>query len=287
VAALRATAQSLRAAATGADPASADARRLAAAFDRLANNRAPERAKATALLVPPLQTMLDQMRNALAAQPATVETLPADIRQDWIASNGAAKIQLTAAGTDRSDAALARFVKAVQKVAPQAIGPAVSAQAAAHTVAMAFVEAGVLALAAVSLLLLLVLRNVREVAFTLAPVVLSGFLTLGTCVLIGQPINFANIIAFPLLFGVGVAFHIYFVMAWRGGATNLLQSPLARAVFFSALATGSAFGSLWLSRHPGTASMGKILMISLAWTLVCALIFEPALLGPQQKNSAP
>lgn len=98
--------------------------------------------------------------------------------------------------------------------------------------------------------------------------------------LIGQPINFANIIAFPLLFGVGVAFHIYFVMAWRGGATDLLQSSLARAVLFSALATGSAFGSLWLSHHPGTASMGKILMISLAWTLVCALIFEPALLGP-------
>ncbi len=146
---------------------------------------------------------------------------------------------------------------------------------------MAFVEAGVLALIAVSLLLFAVLRSLREVAFTLAPVVLSGFLTLGTCVLIGQPINFANIIAFPLLFGVGTAFHIYFVMAWRSGATDLLQSPLARAVFFSALATGSAFGSLWLSNHPGTASMGKILMISLAWTLVCALIFEPALLGPQ------
>ena len=81
------------------------------------------------------------------------------------------------------------------------------------------------------------LRDVREVAFTLAPVVLSGFLTLGSCVLIGQPINFANIIAFPLLFGVGVAFHIYFVMAWRGGATDLLQSSLARAVLFSALAT--------------------------------------------------
>jgi predicted RND superfamily exporter protein len=148
---------------------------------------------------------------------------------------------------------------------------------------MAFVEAGLLALLAVSLLLYAVLRDMREVAFTLAPVVLSGFLTLGTCVLIGQPINFANIIAFPLLFGVGVAFHIYFVMAWRSGATDLIQSPLARAVFFSALATGSAFGSLWLSRHPGTASMGKILMISLAWTLVCALIFEPALLGDNKR----
>ncbi len=104
--------------------------------------------------------------------------------------------------------------------------------------------------------------------------------------MIQQPINFANIIAFPLLFGVGVAFHIYFVMAWRGGAANLLQSSLARAVLFSALATGTAFGSLWLSRHPGTASMGKILMISLAWTLVCALIFEPALLGPAKRPTS-
>ncbi|WBO23005.1 MMPL family transporter [Sphingomonas abietis] len=289
IAALGHTAAGLRGAATAAGQGgpAADARRLAAAFDRLAGASPAIRAQATALLVPPLGTMLDQMRSALAAEPVTIDTLPAAVKQDWIARDGQARVQLTAAGTDRSDAALARFVAAVQTIAPGATGTAVSTQAAAHTVAMAFVEAGVLALIAVSLLLFAVLRSAREVAFTLAPVVLSGFLTLGTCVLIGQPINFANIIAFPLLFGVGVAFHIYFVMAWRAGATDLLQSPLARAIFFSALATGSAFGSLWLSRHPGTASMGKILMISLAWTLVCALIFEPALLGPQHKKTTP
>jgi hopanoid biosynthesis associated RND transporter like protein HpnN len=285
IAALHHTAQGLRQAATGQDKPSADARQLADAFEHLAGGSAGDRAKATALLVPPLDTMLDQMRNALSAQPVSVETLPAEVKQDWIARGGQARVQLTAAPALRgSDAGLAKFVAAVRKVAPDATGPAVSMQAAARTVAKAFVQAGALALVVVSLLLLAVLRSVREVAFTLAPVVLSGFLTLGTCVLIGQPINFANIIAFPLLFGVGVAFHIYFVMAWRAGATNLLQSPLARAVFFSALATGSAFGSLWLSRHPGTASMGKILMLSLAWTLVCALIFEPALLGPQEKR---
>jgi len=289
VAALRHTAQGLWQVATGQDKASSDARRLAEAFDHLAGGSAGDRAKATALLVPPLTVMLDQMRSALAAQPVSVEALLDEVKQDWIARDGQARVQLTAAPAYRgSDAGLAKFVAAVRKVSPDATGTAVSTQAAARTVAMAFVQAGVLALAVVSLLLLAVLRSVREVAFTLAPVVLSGFLTLGTCVLIGQPINFANIIAFPLLFGVGVAFHIYFVMAWRSGATDLLQSPLARAVFFSALATGSAFGSLWLSRHPGTASMGKILMLSLAWTLVCALIFEPALLGPQgEKGKEP
>ena len=281
VASLRATSAALRSAAAKAqEPAARNATRLATAFDRLAGAGPAARSQAAAMLVVPLNVMLDQMRASLEAGPVTVAELPQEIRQDWVARDGGIRVQILPSGDGADNAVLARFTAAVRKIAPDATGAAVSTQQAAHTVAVAFIQAGTLALALVSALLLLVLRNIREVAFTLAPVVLSGFLTLGTCVLIGQPINFANVIAFPLLFGVGVAFHIYFVMAWRGGATDLLQSSLAKAVFFSALATGSAFGSLWLSSHPGTASMGKILMISLAWTLVCALIFEPALLGP-------
>jgi len=272
------------AAASSGAPA-AHARALAAAFRRLSAGPIADRRRATALLVPPLRATLDQLRAALSAGPASVGMLPPDLRADWIAPTGQARIQVMPAAAVRDNADLARFTRAVLAVAPDATGTAVSMRGAAFTVAHAFVVAGVLAFAVVSLLLLVALRSVREAAFTLAPVVLSIFLTLGSCVVIGQPINFANIIAFPLLFGVGVAFHIYFVMAWRGGAGDLLQSALARAVFFSALATGSAFGSLWLSRHPGTASMGKILMISLLWTLVCALIFEPALLGPPKRRT--
>ena len=282
--ALHKTATALRfAAAAHPGPASSNARGLAGAFDHLTTS-STARARATALLVTPLGTMLDQIRSALQAEAVTRETLPPEIAGNWVATDGRALVQVFPKGDSNDNAVLRRFTAAVRAVAPSASGLPVATQEAAATVAWAFVEAGVLALALVSALLFLVLRDVKEVAFTLAPVVLSGFLTLGSCVLIGQPINFANIIAFPLLFGVGVAFHIYFVMAWRGGATDLLQSSLARAVLFSALATGSAFGSLWLSHHPGTASMGKILMISLAWTLVCALIFEPALLGPPRSK---
>lgn len=285
VAALRKTATALRATATSPiDPAAAHARRLATEFEALAAANPAARAQAQALLVRPLGVMLDQLRAAISAQPVSLARLPTDIRADWIAPDGKAKVEVLPRAGTTDNADLARFTRAVTAIAPDATGTAVSMQGAAATIARAFVIAGILAFAVVSLLLLAVLRNVKEVAFTLAPVILSIFLTLGTCVLIRQPINFANIIAFPLLFGVGVAFHIYFVMAWRAGASNLLQSALARAIFFSALATGSAFGSLWLSRHPGTASMGKILMISLIWTLVCALIFEPALLGPARKQ---
>jgi hypothetical protein len=99
-------------------------------------------------------------------------------------------------------------------------------------------------------------------------------------VVLGMKLNFANIIALPLLLGIGVAFNIYFVVAWRAGATNFLQSSLTRAVIFSALTTASGFGTLWLSKHPGTASMGELLMISLGWTLVTTLFVSPALMGP-------
>ncbi|MEI9888391.1 MAG: hypothetical protein WDN08_18195 [Rhizomicrobium sp.] len=108
---------------------------------------------------------------------------------------------------------------------------------------------------------------------------LTGVLTIATAVAIGLQLNFANVIALPLLFGIGVAFNIYFVMAWRSGQIDLLQSSLTRAVIFSALTTASGFGSLWLSSHPGTASMGELLMISLGWTLATTLFFLPALDG--------
>jgi uncharacterized protein len=280
VAALRRTAADLRGVAHGDVPALTLARQL----DELASAPHARRQRAQAMLVQPLATLLDQLRAAIAPRPVTRATLPADIRADWIGAHGEMRVEATPKAGADDNAALARFTRAVLAVAPDATGTAVSMQGAAATISHAFVVAGVIAFGIVSLLLFAVLRDAREVAFTLAPVVLSIFLTLGSCILIRQPINFANIIAFPLLFGVGVAFHIYFVMAWRGGARDLLQSALARAVFFSALATGSAFGSLWLSRHPGTASMGKILMISLLWTLVCALIFEPALLGPPRRR---
>ena len=285
---LRQTAADLRTAAgPGTAAGAADALRLAGALQSLADGAPAGRARAEATLIPPLKIMLDQVRNLLLAEPVTLQSLPADLRRDWITAGGRARVQVSPAGDSNDNHVLKRFSKAVLAVAPDASGPPISIQAASNTVSGAFIEAGVLSLVVISALLLLALRSLREVAFTLAPIVLAGFLTLSTCVLIGQPINFANIIAFPLLFGVGVAFHIYFVMAWRGGATDLLQSSLARGVFFSALTTGTAFGSVMLSSHPGTASMGKILMISLVWTLVAALIFEPALLGPATKTPHP
>jgi hopanoid biosynthesis associated RND transporter like protein HpnN len=270
----------LREAATEDPALRADFSRLAAELDGLANGKAAGRARAAQLLLPGFMTTLDQIRNLLHPQPVSFDTVPREILRQWLTSDGRARVSVLPKGDSNDDAVLRRFVAAGTRIAPDATGTAIYLQAYGRAVVDAFIEAGVLSFIAICGLLLIALRRVRDVAITMAPIVLTGLLTLATCVLISQPLNFANIIALPLLFGIGVAFHIYFVMSWRSGGAHLLTSSLARGVFFSALATATGFGSLWASSHPGTASMGKLLMISLVWTLVSALLFQPALMGP-------
>jgi hopanoid biosynthesis associated RND transporter like protein HpnN len=278
--ALAATARALRAAAgTNATAESEAANQLAALLDQFAIGEKVLRDRATQALVPGLKTLLDQLRLSLTADAVSAGTLPTDLVRDWVGMDGRARIQVFPKGDANDNTTLQLFTRAVLAVAPEATGAPISIQESSSTIVHAFQQAGAWALLSITVLLVLVLRRVRDVLLTLIPLFLAGLLTLGTCVVIGQPINFANIIALPLLFGIGVAFDIYFVMAWRSGARNILQSSLTRAIIFSALTTATAFGSLWLSNHPGTASMGKLLLISLSWTLVATLLFLPAILA--------
>ena len=283
---LASTAASLRAAAGQAQEAPASsARRLADALERLDAASPDVRAKAAETVSTPLKVVLDQVREELKAGPVTLATLPSDLVEDWMTKDGRARMQVLPRDGRHDNEFLRRFALAVQNVVPDATGAPISTRASGDTIVDAFLQAGVYSIVAIVLLLALVLRRTRDVVLTMLPVLLSGLLTFATCAAFDLPLNFANIIALPLLFGVGVAFNIYFVMAWRAGETAMLKSSLMRAVIFSALTTANAFGALWLSTHPGTASMGRLLMISLGWELLVTLLFRPALLArsPQSK----
>ncbi len=277
---LGATAISLRVAAEHSldAAAAASARRLADVLDRLKTATPEVRASAAAAVVTPLKIMLDQVRTQLKARPISIETLPKELIADWMTLDARVRL-LVLPKDDHSDASLRRFAQAVQSVAPDATGWPISTAASGESIVHAFLQAGTYSFLAITLLLVAVLRRVRDVVLTMLPVILSGLLTFGTCAALDLPLNFTNIIALPLLLGVGVAFNIYFVLAWRAGETAMLQSSLMRAVVFSAMTTATAFGALWLSSHPGTASMGRLLMISLAWELLVTVLFRPALLA--------
>jgi hopanoid biosynthesis associated RND transporter like protein HpnN len=275
------TADKLRAAAgTAQDKPANDARRLADALEAVVKAGSPAIARAREAIEPGLKTMLATVSDSLKAAPVTLENMPAELRADWVAQDGTARVQVFPKDTSNDHQALAAFSDRVLSMAPQATGAPISIRESGKTIVGAFAEAGILSFIVITILLALVLRSLHDVLMTLAPLVLSGLLTLATCVLLGLKLNFANVIALPLLLGIGVAFNIYFVVAWRHGQRCFLASSLTRAVIFSATTTASGFGTLWLSVHPGTASMGELLMISLGWVLATTLFLSPALLGP-------
>ncbi|HEY1933744.1 MAG TPA: MMPL family transporter [Acetobacteraceae bacterium] len=222
---------------------------------------------------------LDQLRTALSAQPATLDSIPPAMRTNWLLPDGRARLQVMPKPLGKGSRGLHRFVDQVTHVTSNAGGSAVTIEATSDTIVGAFRDAAIYAIVAITLILAIALRRVRTVVLVVTPLILSALLTLLVAVLLPLPLNFANIIALPLLLGVGVSFNIYFVMNWRAGRVGLLGSATARAIVFSALTTGTAFGSLALSAHPGTASMGELLLISLGCTLLASLVFIPALLS--------
>jgi uncharacterized protein len=266
-------------------PGAKAAQRLADDLTKLAGAEPALREKVAATFVWPLKQDLGQLSQSLHPVRIDSSNLPGDIRREWVSSDGRRRVEVEARGDTRNSDILRAFASAVVAAEPNATGQAIETYEWARTIIVAFLQAGAWALCSITILLWIVLRRFGDVLLALIPLLAAAVLTLEVCALTGFALNYANIIALPVLLGVGVAFKIYYVMAWRRGESNFLQSSLTRAVFFSALMTATAFGSLWLSRYVGMSSMGKLLALSLACTLASAALFQPALMGPPRKES--
>lgn len=229
---------------------------------------------------------VERLRGSLSPEPFTLADLPAGIRARYVAPGGQARLEVIPADDLRDPEAVERFVAALRKVTPDASGAPVTIYEAGQAVLAAFVQAGTIAVTAILILLGLLLRRASDVVFVFAPLGLAAVLTVLCSVAFQVPFNFANIIVLPLLFGLGVASGIHLVLRDRqersgGGAAagDAFETSTPRAVLFSALTTIGSFGSIALSGHPGTASMGVLLTVAITLTLICTLVLLPALLA--------
>jgi predicted RND superfamily exporter protein len=137
------------------------------------------------------------------------------------------------------------------------------------------------ALMMVGIILWVFLRNLRDSAFVLIPVLLAAGTTAALTVVTGLDFNFANVIALPLLVGVGVdnGIHMVHRMASEPPADGrMIDTSTSRAVFASGLTTIASFGNLAFASHLGMASMGKLLTLGMLVTLLATLVVLPAML---------
>lgn len=232
-------------------------------------------------LVGDLAPTLHKLAQLLEAGEVSLDTLPEDLRERWVAADGQARIQVTPGLDLNSPGALQSFAEAVQSVAPSATEAPVELHEGARAVIRACISASLWALLLTILLHHLVLHGLRDALLVAAPLVVAMLLTVATSVVFSVPFNFANIIALPLLIGLNNAYGAYLVVR-KGHTTDvhsLLASSTPRAILFSGLTAIASFGVLAVSKHPGMAGMGVLISVSLSYAILSALIVLPALMA--------
>ena len=238
------------------------------------------------LLLHFLPARLDGLRLALEAEKFGRADLREGLRARFLSADGIARIQVFPAENINDNRALRRFVAAVRQIAPRATDSPVEIIESGDVVVSAIRNAAFIALAAIFVLLITVLRSLRDTMLVIAPLALAALLTVAASVALGISFNFANVIVLPLLAGLGVASGIHLVARAREPeqTTALMQTSTPRAVILSALTTIGSFGSLAVSSHRGTSSMGELLTIAIAFTLISTLIVLPALMSWTNRN---
>ena len=221
--------------------------------------------------------LIDRLRLQLDADEVTAVALPSQLRARYIAPDGRLRVEITPSADLRDPAAMRDFVDAVAAVAPGAAGPPDQITAAAGSVAGAILQATALAFLGCGLLAWAMLRDVARLAAILLPLLLAGAATMAASVVLDMPFNYANVIVLPLLIGVGIDSSVHFALRSNQQQVSVFATSTPRAVLFSALTTIAAFGTLGLSEHRGTASMGIMLAISLTAAVVMIFALIPTL----------
>jgi hopanoid biosynthesis associated RND transporter like protein HpnN len=229
-----------------------------------------------------LPMLLERLETSL--QPSLVEgpsSLPRELRSQYVSADGRFRVQVFPRDDITNLASLEGFIRSVRSVAPNATDTPVTVYESGRVIAASFAEASLYAVIIICAFVLAGLRSTSKTFLILIPMALAFLFTAAASVLLGVPLNFANVIVVPLILGIGVHSGVIFIVRdWKdpGQEDNLLKCSMARATLFSNLATMISTASLAFSPHLGIASIGMLLSICLAFLILSTLLFLPSLI---------
>ncbi|MEM1029241.1 MAG: MMPL family transporter [Myxococcota bacterium] len=185
----------------------------------------------------------------------------------------------------------AAFAAEVTAVAPETSGLAVSIHEHMRMIRDGFRWSSLLSAGFVIVILLVGFRRVGDALLAGVPVVIGACFMLGTMALIGMDIDVANIVALPLILGVGIDAGAHMVHRWRqsaderGGVADLDEviRGTGSAVLMASLTTASGFAALILGDYGAMKTLGTSMSLGIFGCLLASLFVLPALLVAVKK----
>lgn len=226
--------------------------------------------------------------------PATIDVddLPGELRERYVGKSGTWLLRVFAKDDLWDFEPLEHFTHTIRTVDPEATGKPFGTVAGLKAMKHGLERAGVYAFLVIVLVLWLDFRTPGRTLLALLPLLLGVLLSLGILGLIGWPLNPANMIAFPLILGVGVdngvhVLHDYLIRRREGKPG--VSAAIGRGVFVKALTTMIGFGTLMIATERGLVGLGFILTVGVGCSMLSALVLLPAALEllPSPRRETP
>ena len=232
-------------------------------------------AKLTADLCEDLHKLYDVSK----PEPIVLNDMPKSLRERYVSDSGRWLLRVFGRESLWEYKPLSDFIASVQTVDPEATGKPFTTLEGLQAMKRGFQWAGVYALIAIIVVLILDFRKTGPVLLALGPLAVGMLLALGVMGLFGFHLNPANMIALPLIVGVGVDNGVHVIHDFldrEKGKPYALRRSTGTGILVAGLTTLLGFGTLMLSSHRGLSGLGFILSLGVAGSMLTALVFLPA-----------
>jgi len=236
---------------------------------------------------------------ALAPGPPNWADLPRFLRDSWIGRDGSWLLQVypdadpqqrPVLDPDRLEHFVSSVRGAVADMDVAVIGPTVQIYESSRIIKSEYIKAAIYAIAAILIVLCLDFRRLSDALCAMAPVTIGFIGAFGVMGLLGVPLNFANIIVLPIIFGIGVSAGVHVVHRWRlepDGRPRGLSGGTGRGITLTMLTSMIGFGCLLIAKHRGIQSLGLVMVIGLGVTLLACYFILPAILRLRARRKDP
>jgi hypothetical protein len=232
-----------------------------------------------------LLSRLYALRSMANPEPPKLTDLPESLVHRFVGNHGRHLLKIYGRGNIWDMDALETFVKEVRSVDARATGNPLQAYEASLQMKSSYEQAAVYALLVITVVLLFDLRSVRYTLLAALPLGLGILQTFGLMGILDIPLNPANMIALPLMLGIGVDYGVHLIHEYREQRGPYRMSPAtAIAVMVDGLTTVVGFGSLMIASHRGLQSLGRVLTLGVCCCMFTSMIMLPALLTWISRN---
>ena len=204
-------------------------------------------------------------------------SIPNYFKKRYVSESGMHRVEIFPSKDLSEPNNLSEFAQVIESYFPEATGMPVVQQKAGEVVINSFFKALTISLIFLVVFLFCTFKKFKYVLMCLLTLFSGFILTSFFMIILKINFNFANMIALPLLFSLGVSYPIYFLKRYDElkSIESIYESNTPSAIFFSGLTTICSFSTLYLSNHQGTSSMGLLLFLSLFNTLISCLVLLP------------